>query len=160
MDYITIAEYAERAGVSKTTAYNHAKSAKYKGYFRKVGGVLCVDSSILELNQNFNLDSTLENETVQGGGEKSLKGNSTENSTLENELITLLKERLERADRQIEELSKQVSNLITVLQQNNLLEAGKIQAETPSAPLESETIPTETKEETPKKGLFSRFRRH
>lgn len=156
MDYITIAEYAKRAGISKTTAYNHAKNAKYKGYFRKVGGILQVDSSILELNQNFNLDSTIENGTDKGSGGNSFNGISTENSTVEKELISLLKERLEKADKQIEELSKQVSNLITVLQQNNLLEAGKIQVE--SSP-EPEPIPTEkeSKAEMPKKGLFSRF---
>lgn len=171
MAYITIAEYAKRAGVSKQTAYNRAKAPQYKGYFRRVKGILQVDEEIF-FNENFKLNSTLENDTAEGETENLVKANSTENSTLENELVSILKQQIEIQGKQIEglytmiaekdgiikELSANMAQITASIQQlqheRNLIEAGQVitgQAE----PKEEETETTETR---PKKGLFSRWR--
>ena len=173
MGYITIAEYAAAAHISKQTAYKRAKNAEYKGYFRRIEGVLMVDSLLLDFNQNFNRDSTVEYETGQAAAGKSFNHNSTKFSTVEtveSDIVNLLKERLEMADKQIESLNKKVDDLLAIVSaqseaianishEHNLLEAGKIQAETVPPP--SEDIPTEkeSKAETVKKGFFSRLRR-
>ncbi len=174
MEYMTIAEYAAAAHISKQTAYKRARNTKYKRYFRKINGVLMVDSELLVFNQTLNHVSTVESETVQGGAGKSFNHDSTKFSTVETaegEIITLLKEQLEKADRQIESLNKKVDDLLAIVSaqseaianishEHNLLEAGKIQAETVPPPSEDIPIATESKAETGKKGFFSRFRRH
>jgi len=181
MEYMTITEYAAAAHISKTAAYNRAKNAKYKGYFRRMNGVLCVDSSILEFNQFNNGDSTAESVDTQAAAGKSFNGDSTEFSTIEQTLLSVLQEQLKRQSEQIESLYSmiaekdgiikdlsanmaQITAQIQALQhEQNLLEAGRIEAE-PRPP--AENIPTETtktaetiKTEPRKRGLFSRFRR-
>ena len=172
MDYITIAEYAERAEISKQAAYNRAKSAKYKGYFRKIKGMLMVDTALLSFNQNFNLDSTVERADSCRETEKVFNQNSTDFSTVEN-LIERLKAQIESQTKQIESLYSMIrekdsiikdlsANMATITatiqtlqHEQHLIEAGKVQAETA---LQQETIQTETKEENRTiKALFSRF---
>lgn len=158
MEYITITEYAEQAHISKQAAYNRAKSAKYKGYFRKVKGVLMVDKTVFEVNQNFKFNSTVENGEIPAPAENPFNQNSTENSTVENELIITLQKQVETQAAQIEKLFSMIAqkdsiikdisaNMATITaafqalqHENNLLEAGKIQAETPPP---AENIPTE-----------------
>lgn len=170
MDWITITEYAAAAHISKQAAYKRAKNSYYKGYFRKISGVLMVDSALLELNQIVNQNSTVENETAQAAAGNPVNGVSTEFSTVDKDIITLLKERLEIADKQIDSLNKKVDDLLSIVaaqseaianisHEHNLLEAGKIQAETMPPPSEDIPIETESKAETGKKGFFSRFRR-
>lgn len=176
MDYITIKEYAERAHISQQTAYKRAKNAKYQGYFRKIKGVIMVDSALLEFNHSFNGDSTVENETAQAAARKSFNGNSTEFSTVESAFVSVLQEQLERQSQQIEKLytmiaekdsiikdlsanMAQITAQIQALQhEQNLLEAGRAQAETPP-PVENIPTEKESKAETVKKGFFSRLRR-
>lgn len=172
MDYITIAEYAERAEISKQAAYNRAKSAKYKGYFRKIKGVLMVDCALLEVNQNFNFNSTAESSESYRKNENSFNQNSTEFSTVENLIETLnaqiksqsnqiesLYSMISEKDSIIKELSANMATITATIQalqhEQHLLEAGKVQADTA---LNHETIQTEAKEENRTiKALFSRF---
>lgn len=167
MDYITIKEYAERAHVSQQTAYKRAKDDRYKQYFKRIKGIIMVDSALLELNQFFNGESTIETEPPQARADSPLNGVSTNFSTVENDMIVLLKERLEKADKQIDILNNRITELLSIVaeqgkaiesitREHNLLEAGKLQAE--SAP-PVEIVPTEKEESTEpqKKGFFSRL---
>lgn len=179
MEYITIAEYAERAKISKQSAYKRAKSEKYKRYFRRnKNGVLMVDSDILILNQNFNRCSTEETEEGKTVSGNPFNQNSTTFSTVEN---SMLREMIERQDEQIKSLSSQIENLYSMISEKdgiikdisanmaqitaqfqalqhekNLLEAGKAQAET-APPVEEIPTERETSAERPKKGFLSRF---
>lgn len=174
MDYISIAEYAERANISKQTAYNRAKNAKYRGYFRKIRGVLMVDCSLLEVKEILNLNSSLENGADNGGSAFPLNQNSSDNSSIENPLFDLLREQLQNQNKQIEslyamiaekdtiikELSANVAEITAKIQalqhEQHLLEAGKLLNDEETAPAES-APKEESKAETPKKGFFSRF---
>ena len=172
MEYLTIAEYAAAAHISKTAAYNRAKSTKYKDYFCRKKGVLCVDSSILEFNQFNNGNSTAETVDTQAAAGKSFNGNSTEFSTVESAFVSVLQEQLERQAQQIEklysmvaekdstikELSATIAQITATIQalqhEQNLLEAGKLQTETPREA--AETVAADPR----KKGLLSFLRRH
>lgn len=173
MDYITIAEYAKRAGVSKQTAYNRAKAPQYKGYFRRVNGVLMVDCSLLEVKQIFKFNSSLENGGDKGETEFSVKDNSSKFSSLENPLIDMLRKQLENQNQQIENLyamiaekdktirdlsasMAQITASIQALQhERNLIEAGGQVIAGQTEPQEQ----TQTGESSSKKGVFSFFRR-
>ena len=170
MEYITIAEYANRVGVSKQTAYNRAKAPQYKGYFRKIKGVLMVDISILEVKNSIKFNSSLENGVSGANTDFPLKGISSTFSSVEIELIETQKRQIEglekriddlfsmlaEKDNTIKELSSNIAQITASIQQlqheRNLLEAGQVIIG------QSEEEPKEEKRGA-KKGLFSRFRR-
>lgn len=166
MEYITIAEYAERANISKQTAYNRANSAKYKSYFQKVDGVLKVDISIFETKEDSNIQSNFQGVETLTKKEEMLfsvlqKQIDQQNKQIEN-LFSLLAEK----DKTIMRLTESTNTLIGTVQalqhERNLLEAGKLEAEKvppPVEPPEDKPIVKESRAETPKKGLFARFRR-
>lgn len=174
MDYITIAEYANRAGVSKQTAYNRAKAPQYKGYFRKIQGVLMVDESIFEVKKIFNVDSSLENGMEKELSENSFKGNSSGFSSVEFELIEALKKQIEaqnkrlddmfsmlaEKDKTINDLTNNIARITESMQilqhERNLLEAGQVtigQSETAPEPIPQE-------QSSSKRSLFSFLRRN
>ena len=173
MEYMTIAEYAEQAHISKQSAYKRAKSEKYKRYFhRNKSGVLVVETAALNFNQNFNHVETVENVETTEFSQSSLNQNSTNCSTAENALFNLLKEQLEKQTEQIENLYKMINEKDIIIKdlsanmakitaqfqalqhEQHLLEAGKAETEN--------NKPIERKEsiEPLKKGLFARFRKH
>ena len=174
MDHITIAEYARRAGVSKQTAYNRAKAPQYKGYFRKIQGILMVDESIFEVKQIFNVDSSLENGMEKGLSENSFKDNSSKFSNVEFELIETLKKQIEAQDKRLDdmfsmltekdktinELTKNIARITESMQilqhERNLLEAGQVtigQNETAPEPIQKE-------QSSSKRSLFSFLRKN
>ena len=163
MEYITIAEYAERAGVSKQTAYNRSKRDKYKGYFRKVKGVLMVDDSIFEVNDSIKIDSTIENGGSGANTDFSFNENSSRFSSIEKELIEMLKSQIAEQNKRIDDLfsmiaekDRTIAQITASIQQlqheRNMLEAGQViigQTE------EREQTPIE--QSSSKKGIFSRL---
>lgn len=164
MEYITIAEYARRENISKQTAYNRSKRDKYKGYFRKIKGVLMVDNSIFEFKDSINIDSTVEN---GGSGTKtdfSFNGNSNTFSNVEKELIEMLKSQIAEQNKRIDDLfsmiaekDKTIAQITASIQQlqheRNMLEAGQVIAG------QNDSVPEPIEQSSSKKGFFSRLRR-
>lgn len=173
MEYITIAEYAERAGVSKQTAYNRSKRDKYKGYFRKVKGVLMVDDSIFQVKENFNVESILENQADGAKTNFPFNDNSRQNSSPYFELIENQKKQIEIMNKRIDDLfsmiaekdsiikdlTSQIGQLTAsfpqLLHERNMIEAGNQVMDRQN--IEQEQIHTE--QSPSKKGIFSRLLR-
>ena len=174
MDYITIAEYAKRAGISKQKAYSNANREEYKKYFRRDNGRIMVDSALLDMGKE---SFVVDDKKRESAPQKAKKEESApqEERKEDSALLDMLKGQLEAQHKQIESLylmiaekdsiikdlsanMAQITATIQALQhEQNLLEAGKIQAETPPPPPVEEPKEKEEREEPPKKGLFSRF---
>lgn len=165
MGYITIAEYAKRAGVSKQTAYNRRKAPQYTQYFHIVNGILSVDTSIFNIQEKSKNQSNFQ--------EKFEKVESL--SETESLLFSILKKQIDQQNKQIEslysllaekdktitQLTESTNALINTVQtlqhERNLIEAGKIETEKEVPPSVNIPIVQESKAEMPKKGLFSRL---
>ena len=177
MEYITVAEYASRAGVSKQTAYNRAKAPQYRGYFRKIKGVLMVDISIFEFNDSIKFNSSLENGESGGNMDFPLKGNSSKFSSVESELIETQRKQIEGLEKRIDDLfsmlaekdsiikdlSSNIAQITVSIQQlqheRNLIEAGKQVIVGHSEDASGLDPDDEEQKNGRKRGLFSRFRR-
>lgn len=175
MEYITIAEYAKRARISKQTAYNRAKAPQYKQFFRKINGVLMADSSLLEVKENFKIDSSLESVENKGNSDIQFKENSREFSSVEFELFESQKKQIEEQNKRIDELfsmiaekdktilelSRNISQITASIQQlqheRNLLEAGQQVIDGQTKEPAPSPAPDVIDESSSKRGLFSRF---
>lgn len=85
-DYLTIAEYSERAGITKQAVYKQL-DGKLKQYLRMVDGKKCLDISVLEIVP------------------------TADDSTEENKLIIFFRNELDNKNKEIEQLQSEKTRL-------------------------------------------------
>lgn len=99
-EYITIAEFAEKAGVSKQAIYQRLNKG-LKEYFKVVDGVKMLNIKALEELYGKELEQDIEQEIEQ---------ESQENSQENQDIIKVLLEQLRVKDQQIADLNERLAD--------------------------------------------------
>lgn len=121
-EYISIAEFAERAGVSKQAVYQRLNKS-LKAYLKDVDGKKSIDIKALEDLYGKGGCSRLE-QVFQGKIQGVEQGNEEEKEgQLINKLIDILQEDLKSKDEQLAEKDRQIKELHNLLDQQQQLAA-------------------------------------
>lgn len=121
-EYISIAEFAERAGVSKQAVYQRLNKS-LKAYLKVIDGKKSIDTRALEDLYGKGGCSSLE-QVFQGKSQGVEQGNEEEKEgQLINKLIDILQEDLKSKDEQLNEKDRQIKELHNLLDQQQQLAA-------------------------------------
>jgi AcrR family transcriptional regulator len=99
VEYITVAEFAEKAGVSKQAVYQRLNK-KLKPYVKMVDGAKMLNTKALE---------EVYGQSVEQGVEQELEQENQENSKENQDIIKALLEQLKTKDIQISELNERLA---------------------------------------------------
>ena len=121
-EYISIAEFAERAGVSKQAVYQRLNKS-LKVYVKGIDGKKCINIKALEDLYGKDDCSSLE-QGIQGDGKgvEQVTDKETEDQLI-NKLIDTLQEELKSKDDQLKEEDLQIKELHNLLDQQQQLTA-------------------------------------
>ena len=106
VEYITVAEFAEKAGVSKQAVYQRLNK-KLKPYVKMVDGAKMLNTKALEEVYGQSVEQGVEQELEQENQENSKE--TQENSKENQDIIKALLEQLKTKDIQISELNERLA---------------------------------------------------
>lgn len=135
--YISIADFAEQAGVSKQAVYSRLKSQDLNKFIKLENGKKLISTNALKL---FNKSSSQSNFNQVGQGIESTE-----------------REYIESLKKQIEELQKDKQELYRLLDQQQQLTAQANATIKLQAPKEEASVIQQEKQEQKKQGFFARL---
>jgi hypothetical protein len=127
--YYTIAEVAEKVGISKSAVYKKIKTNELKPYLSKKQGITYIDETGLKLVQSginafVNECTEIETETLETGGNREFKPENTaveSEETNSNKYITHLEVEVDRLWAELQEKNNQIEKLSELVENSQQL---------------------------------------
>ena len=138
-EYITIKAFAEQVGVSVQSIYQRLKRVESDliPYLKEIDGIKYIDAAAIDALYKHDNSTLLEEEELGSPEQtKALEHTGTDSNTrlldLLEEQLKELRQQLQMKDKQISEQAEQITNLLTIVNQQQQLTAMQIH-ELPSA---------------------------
>lgn len=114
-EYISVAEYAKRAGISKQEAYNIARSPQNEAYTKKINGIIQVSTELLKPAEATESPQTVQKQKPVESAEAPVNSPDSRETAIIDFLmkqIEELREEVKDKDKQIAEYNARIISLL------------------------------------------------